>query len=176
MNGMPACEIDEQWRECYRELAPKLLLYARQWLPEVSDAEDAVQTAFVRFWKQHPDASREDYALAFTAVRTVALDLIRSRKRRASREDLLAAGESGTGAPVFFDVSLEQREEAERVQVALRELPAEQREVVVLRLWGGLSFAEVARTTGQPLNTVTSRYRYAIDRLRKFFEYEHRTV
>jgi RNA polymerase sigma-70 factor (ECF subfamily) len=53
------------------------------------------------------------------------------------------------------------------VERALRELPPEQREVVVLRIWGEMTLAEVAAVLDVPANTVASRYRYALDRLRK---------
>src|SRR5687767_1788692 len=76
----------DPWKTCYRELAPKLLLFARQWVPEPADAEDIVQAAFVKFWKQQPDARREHYPLLYAAVRTTALDLLRGSERRARRE------------------------------------------------------------------------------------------
>ncbi|HYR59119.1 MAG TPA: sigma factor, partial [Chthoniobacteraceae bacterium] len=66
---------DEPWRKCYRELAPKLLLFARQWVASAADAEDVVQTAFVKFWRRQPGAQPEHYPLLYSAVRTTALDL-----------------------------------------------------------------------------------------------------
>ena len=52
------------------------------------------------------------------------------------------------------------------METALNELPAEQRTVAQLKLWDGLTFDEIARAQGIPLNTAASRYRYAIDKLR----------
>src|SRR3712207_4188050 len=97
----------EAWRECYRQLAPKLLLFARQWVPCAADAEDVVQAAFVRFWRKQPDAQPEHYPLLYAAVRTVALDLLRSNDRRGRRE--LAFG-AEMPASELFESSLEQRE------------------------------------------------------------------
>ena len=58
-------------------------------------------------------------------------------------------------------------EAALTLEKALGELPEEQREVVVMRIWSGLTLEEAAAATGAPLNTVASRYRYALDKLRE---------
>ena len=58
-------------------------------------------------------------------------------------------------------------EAALTLEKALEELPEEQREVVVMRIWSGLTLEEAAAATGAPLNTVASRYRYALDKLRE---------
>jgi RNA polymerase sigma-70 factor (ECF subfamily) len=55
---------------------------------------------------------------------------------------------------------------ASHVAAALRSLPEEQRSVAHLKLWGGLTFEEIAHTQNIPLNTAASRYRYAIEKLR----------
>lgn len=52
------------------------------------------------------------------------------------------------------------------LEQAVKALPPLYREVVVLKVWSGLTFQQVADTLGVPLNTAASRYRYAIDRLR----------
>lgn len=157
---------DENWRQCYRELAPKLLLYARQWVHSQADAEDVVQAAFVRFWKKHPGGAAEHHPLLYAAVRTIALDTLRGEDRRATRENNPDAPMPRDGEP-FFDLSVEQAELAVAVDCALRHLPDEQREVVVLRLWGDLTFQQIADTLAAPMNTVAARYRYALEKLRE---------
>src|SRR6266478_4228227 len=157
---------NEPWRECYRELAPKLLLFARQWAPCAADAEDVVQAAFVRFWRKRPDAQPEHYPLLYAAVRTVALDLLRTNERRGRRE-LAFGAEAPEAHEPFFESSLEQREEAEKLQQALDKLSPEQRETVVLRIWGELTFAQIAAALGESINTVAARYRYALEALRR---------
>jgi RNA polymerase sigma-70 factor (ECF subfamily) len=164
---MPAHE-DDPWRQCYRELAPKLLLFARQWLPELQDAEDAVQLAFVRFWKKHRSAAREHYPLLYAAVRTIALDLLRGTERRVRRENHPEAPLPRDGVPAFELAThdLDRAELAVAIENTLRSLPEEQRTVVVLKVWGELTFQEIASTLDAPLNTVTARYRYALEKLR----------
>jgi RNA polymerase sigma-70 factor (ECF subfamily) len=58
------------------------------------------------------------------------------------------------------------------VRQAVMALPREQREVVVLHVWGGLTFEEVGRATGVAANTAASRYRYGLEKLRKAMAYE----
>ncbi len=157
-------EDHEPWRVCYRQLAPKLLLFARQWLPTVADAEDVVQTAFVRFWRKYPEAQAEHYPLLYAAVRTAALDLIRSNDRRNHREENFSAERPEFAAPLFESSS---NEETELIQSALQRLPPEQRETLVLRVWGELTFAEIATTLGESINTVAARHRYALQSLRR---------
>jgi RNA polymerase sigma-70 factor, ECF subfamily len=158
---------DAPWKACYAELAPRLLLYARQWTRTAADAEDAVQTGFIRFWRAHPDAEREHYPLLYAAVRTAALDLLRGEGRRARREAEYHVEHEGEP---YFDPAIEQREDAEAIEAALRRLPPEQREVLVLRVWGELTFAEIARSLGESINTVAARHRYALEALRRILK------
>ena len=64
-----------------------------------------------------------------------------------------------------FEFSLERAEREAAIAAALNQLPGDQREVVVLRIWGGLSFAQIGEALSIPLNTAVSRYRYALGRL-----------
>src|SRR5947207_8915442 len=74
---------EEDWKSCFAELGPGLVLFARQFVRSIADAEDIVQDAFVRFWrKQH---SVNDRGLLYATVRSVALDLLRRDARRARR-------------------------------------------------------------------------------------------
>ncbi len=159
----------DPWRECYQQLAPRLVLFARQWVSSQADAEDVVQAAFVRFWKHRPGAEPEHYPLLYAAVRTAALDFLRSQERRTARESDDRVAVLRCDAPCF-DADLEQREQAAAVESALARLPREQREVVVLKIWGDLTFAQIAQTLGESINTVASRYRYAIAALRRHFQ------
>ena len=164
---------DDPWRACYAALAPKLLLFARQWVLNRADAEDVVQAAFVRFWRKQPDAEPAHYPLLYAAVRTIALDHLRSQDRRLHREDAYYVEEARGGQ--VFTFNPDQAETAEHVQAALEHLPPEQRETLVLRIWGELTFAEIATTVGESINTVASRYRYGLQALRKHLkpqEYE----
>ena len=161
MNASP-----NDWQVCFNELAPKLILYARQLVDKVGDAEDVVQMAFVRWWQKNPGGDRAHVPLLYAAVRTISLDLRRSDTRRTNREiksDLAITEEDKP----FFDPTLEDRETTTMLEEAVRELPAEQREVVMLRIWGGLTFAEIATATGETINTAAGRFRYALNNLHR---------
>lgn len=150
---------DPDWQAWYDAHAARLLLFARQWLPDRADAEDAVQAGFVKFWRNRPRPAATDVPLLYAAVRSAALDFIKSRSRRSRRETRVA----GDRATTWWDAdAVVDRERADAVQAALGSLPIEQREVVTLRIWGGLTFAEVARTLDENMNTVASRFRAAL--------------
>jgi RNA polymerase sigma-70 factor (ECF subfamily) len=153
------------WDAWLRRHGPALLLYARQWAPCRADAEEAVQEGFVRFWRAGRGGAPGALPLLYTCVKRSALDLVRRQTRRSAREAAAHAG--APDADPWFETSLERREREAAVEAGLRALPAEQREVLTLKMWGGLTFREVAETLGVPLNTAASRYRYAIAALRE---------
>lgn len=157
------------WKQCFRELAPRLVLYARQFVDSIADAEDVVQMAFVRWWKRYPDGDKTQVPLLYAAVRSISIDLRRSDMRRILREAKSDVSVEGENAP-FFDASVEQRESASLVEDAVKQLPDEQREVVMLHVWGGLTFARIAEMTGASINTVAGRYRYALAGLQRRLE------
>ena len=153
----------EDWKVCFSELAPGLVLFARQFVRTGADAEDIVQDAFVRFWRK--EHSIENRALLFATVRSVALDLLRRDARRARREANAALEMEQTTAPQFdFDDGSQQE-----LAAAVDRLPVEQREVLVMKIWNELTFAEIGQALGISQNTAASRYRYALAALKKKF-------
>ena len=153
----------EDWKVCFSELAPGLVLFARQFVRQLPDAEDIVQDAFVRFWRK--EHSIENRGLLYATVRSVALDLLRRDARRARREANAALEVEQTTAPQFDFDDDSQRELA----AAVDRLPIEQREVLVMKIWNELTFAEIGQALGISQNTAASRYRYALAALKKNF-------
>ncbi|HYR22501.1 MAG TPA: sigma-70 family RNA polymerase sigma factor [Chthoniobacterales bacterium] len=152
---------DENWKTCFAQLAPGLLLFARQWARSPADAEDIVQEAFVRFWRKHHDIANR--GLLYATVRSIALDFLRRDSRRARRESMAIADIDQTVPPTF-----EIEDESQRQLVAALDLlPNEQREVLVMKIWNELTFAEIASTLEISQNTAASRYRYALATLKK---------
>ena len=151
----------EDWKVCFSQLAPGLVLFARQWVRSPADAEDVVQEAFVRFWRRNHRI--DNRALLYSAVRSAALDLIRRDQRRSRREIEIFADADRSVQPHFEPGDDSQRELA----AAVDHLPPDQREVLVMKVWNELTFAEIAETLGISQNTAASRYRYALAALKK---------
>lgn len=158
---MEAASNDESWKHWFHQHGPKLLLCARQWTRTLADAEDVVQEAFVRFWRHQRHLAGDPRALLITSIRRAATDLARQHDRRQAREERVAEDR----AP-FFEFEPGAGERARLLESALRRLPNEQRDVLALKIWGELTFDEIARELGIPLNTAASRYRYALAALR----------
>jgi RNA polymerase sigma-70 factor (ECF subfamily) len=152
----------DQWASWLDQHLASLVLLARQWVPSRADAEDVVQEAFVRFWRARERVA-DPAAYCFACVKHVALDWRRQRKRQARREKVSARPEVET----WFAGPGEQNERRAALESALRHLPESQREVLVMRIWGELSFPQIAAALEIPADTVRSRYRYALDKLRE---------
>jgi len=154
----------ENWRSCFAELGPGLLLFARQWVRSAADAEDIVQEAFVKFWRRNH--SIDNRALLYATVRSIALDFIRRDSRRARREQIVVADSEQSVEPEFAF----QDETQMALASALDHLPHDQREVVVMKIWNELTFAEIGEALGISLNTAASRYRYALAGLKRVLQ------
>jgi RNA polymerase sigma-70 factor, ECF subfamily len=139
-----------------------LVLFARQWVVGRADAEDVVQEAFIHFWRSRQRA-KDPMAYLYGCVRNCAFDFLRSRKRQARRDEASARQEA---VPLFVE-PLEQDERRAAIETALHQLPETQREVLVMKVWGELSFLQIAEALGVSINTAASRYRYALAKLRQ---------
>ncbi|HJT45860.1 MAG TPA: sigma-70 family RNA polymerase sigma factor [Chthoniobacterales bacterium] len=154
---------DENWKTCFSQLAPGLVLFAKQWTRSAADAEDVVQEAFVKFWRRNHDIANR--GLLYATVRSVALDLLRRDSRRAKREATALSDTDQSVQPAFEIEDDEQR----ALVGAIGDLPSEQREVLVMKIWNDLTFAEIGSALGISQNTAASRYRYALAALKKNF-------
>lgn len=132
-------------------------------------AEEVVQDAFHSIWRQARsyDPARGAARTWMLAIsRNAAIDWRRTRGRRQEREAVMdEAGELPEGTRV--DERAFARLRAERVRTVVSALPVEQREVIALAFWAGLSQSEIAARTNTPLGTVKSRVRLAMGKLRE---------
>jgi RNA polymerase sigma-70 factor (ECF subfamily) len=143
----------------YRQHAPALRVYARQW---GGSADDLVQTAFVRLAQQVPPPELV-LPWLYRVVRNEALAAQRTAARRRWREQRAGTPEA------WFDPG-DDRLDAGEAARRLAELPLELREVIVARLWGGLTFDEVAALVGCSLPTAHRRYHTGLQQLRERLE------
>lgn len=155
----------DSWQQWLEEHAGKLLLFARQQSRLPSDAEDLLQEALVESWSRHAGPGFPPLPLVYSTIRRRAIDQARSLDRRHSREQA-----SASLKPAWFEQSFDGDDDARFVQAAMEHLPQEQREVVALKIWSGLTFREIGDVLEVPLNTVASRYRYALEALRSALE------
>jgi RNA polymerase sigma-70 factor (ECF subfamily) len=133
------------WKNWFAKHGGKLVLFARQQARYPDDAEDLVQEAFVRIWRLYGHTGEVSPGLVYRAIRRLAIDWARSIDRRRIREE-----------KVILDSPLSSSFE--------RHL--EKDEVLMLKIWGDLTFDEISRTLDLSLNTVASRYRYALQKLK----------
>ena len=155
MNGP---ETNCAWcQPLYEQKAAGLILYGRALGLSHSEAEDVLQETFLALLQlpQPPDEP-EHYCLR--AFRNRAMNFHRGLWRRLAREwESLRWFEGGSG-----------RDEAEVEAVRrLAGLPDSQREVIVLKIWNGMTFEAIGRLLDVSANTVAGRYRYGINKLRE---------
>ncbi|MCF7786205.1 MAG: RNA polymerase sigma factor [Prosthecobacter sp.] len=126
-------------------------------------AQEVVQELFLKLARDSAVISQaqSERAVIFTLTRNLALDALR---RRSTREDALQrfADES----PGWFLPADDTEETRAQITVALAALPEEQRSVIHLHVWEELSFREIGELLGLPTQTVASRYRYGLEKLR----------
>jgi len=150
------------WQQWLASQAPRFLLFARQQSRSEADAQDLVQEAVVECWQKESGGAPPPLAQVFATIRRRAVDLARRRERRERREQSADAP-----AECWFDASAEDRERGRLIQEAMNQLPEIYCEVITLKIWGGLTFAEIAEALAVPANTAASRYRYGLAELRK---------
>lgn len=155
-------ELERLYDEHARSLYAFLLNLTR----DQSDTRDVLQEIFVKLARNPEllDGLRDERAFLLRLAHNAAIDLIRRRGTRERTKDNFAAEIVSPFAPANDPDEQTFRNE---LAGALAGLPAEQRAVVHLKLWEGLTFEEIAVALEIPLNTAASRYRYGVDKLRQ---------
>lgn len=158
--------------ELYETYVDELLTVAVHLVRDVPLAEDVVQDVFVSFARVAPTFRLTGSLRAYLAKCTAnqARDAIRRVKRRAESDltECDAIYSPGEG-PLDRAIQTEQLRQA---QLALAELPYEQREAIVLRLHGQMKFREIAAVQEVSPKTAESRYRYGLEKLRRVLSSE----
>lgn len=154
-------------QECIERYGGLVLSLTRRLCPAGAEVDDAVQEVFIELWNK---AERFDRSLASEATfvamiaRRRLIDLRRRLERHAAAGELSEAL-AAPGASVAE--SAEIADEAAAARKALRELKPDERRVLELAVWKGLSHQQIAGATGLPLGTVKTHARRGLARLRE---------
>jgi RNA polymerase sigma-70 factor, ECF subfamily len=148
--------------QLYRQYGHGLFAYARSLSGRRETAEDVVQEAFLRLLgSESPLAKSSPSAFLYGVVRNLSLDETRQSAMHHRHEPAVARS-------LAERVSKGLGDEQAMMQVALaelEELPLDQREVVVLKVFSGMTFEEIGDLLHLPAATAASRYRYALEKL-----------
>lgn len=164
------------WAGWLDDHGARLLLYARQQTRTEADAEDVMQDALVQLVRavESGDFRGEEgqwFAYALTSIRHRALDAgRRAQVRRNYAESQQDNPENICQETPWLNCGEDDEYLRQQVEKLLRQLPREFAEVVVLKIWEGLTFQQIADTTGIPMPTICSRYRYALKKMREALE------
>jgi RNA polymerase sigma factor (sigma-70 family) len=166
--------VDQQIESTVRATKNKLLGFIRSRVGDLDDAEDILQDVFYQFVEAtDPEEPIEQVSSwLFTVARNKITDWYRKKKpdsftKLASRSDEDEIAEFIDEVSPSPEVLLENAFFRERMTEALGELPEAQRDVFVMHEIEGMPYEEMARITGEPINTLLSRKRYAVKYLRK---------
>lgn len=158
-------QMSSDLERIYDEHAQALFAFLLNFTRDEADTRDVLQEIFIKLARQ-PDLLRsahDERPFLLRLAHNAAIDLMRRRGTRDKHHE-----QFGTEQHSLFAPASDPDEAAFRTELAtaLGELPADQRAVVHLKLWAGLTFEEIATTLEIPLNTAASRYRYGLDKLR----------
>jgi RNA polymerase sigma-70 factor (ECF subfamily) len=137
---------------------------------DVGVAEDLVQETFLRVWNRAQGFDAERGALGpwlLAVARNRAIDYVRSTGGKMARGSLDLGQAEHSAAFVNFEADLLSQDRARRVRVAMDRLNENQRHVIELAYFEGLSQSEMAERMGQPLGTVKTWVRTALKNLRE---------
>jgi RNA polymerase sigma factor (sigma-70 family) len=155
-------------QECLDRYGGLVWSLARRFSKEASEAEDAAQEVFIELWKK---AERFDPSLAseMTFVAMIARRRLIDRSRRKQRTFATETLDENPAVAVRDrgQAEVDLCDEAARASQALSRLKPEQRRVLELSIYGGLSHEEIARTTKLPLGTVKTHARRGLARVRE---------
>ena len=153
--------------DLYDRFAPVALALASRVLGDRSEAEDVLQTVFTRVWQEagRYDATKGSVATWLLSwIRNASID--RLRRREALQRATLHSVDRAP-APGHDDAAVDVSEEKEKLARAVADLPPDQRQVIELAYFEGLSQTQIAQRLGEPLGTVKTRMRLGMNKLRQ---------
>lgn len=159
MSQLPSDELGR----LYQVHAAALMLFVRTYA-DTHQAADIVQEAFLKLLSQHRPVENVR-AWLYRCVRNEALNRLRVRNRRGVHQRRLAQGR-----PDWFEPQLDHQLDARAAAEALESLEPAQREIVTMRIWGELTWREIAEVLEMPLSSAFHAYAGALNALKTKLE------
>jgi RNA polymerase sigma-70 factor (ECF subfamily) len=150
----------------YDEHAQALFAFVLNFTRSEDETREVLQEVFLKLARNPKilEAVKDERGFLLRLAHNVAVDLVRRRGVRSKYQEQFGAEFQAAFAPSPDPDQAAFRSELGR---AMAELPAEQRAVLHLKLWEGLTFERVSAVLEIPMNTAASRYRYGLDKLRQ---------
>jgi RNA polymerase sigma-70 factor, ECF subfamily len=158
------------FRELYEAYGPRVKAYMMRKGADAGTAEDLAQETLLTVWRKAALYAGDKGSMTtwvFAIARNLRIDRLR---REVPWQELPEGRLAEASSEPLPDEAMSEKEQRERVQAALAELPPQQKEVVSLAYLEGLSHSEIAERLGLPLGTVKSRMRIAYQKIRQALE------
>lgn len=183
MKKLERAKLDEEIARCAIDLsrgdqnalellfdltASRAFRYAVSLTRHADDAEDVLQTVMVKLavYPKHLSQAKQPWAYLLRMIRNESFDFLQKKQKLHKSKITLAT--DWEDADPFAQCELEAS-----VKNALTQLPSQQSEVVILKIWEEMTFQEIGQTIGESMNTAASRYRYALSKLQNLLsEYD----
>jgi len=163
------------WRAWLDDHGPKLFLFARNQTRSHEDAQDILQDAIVKLVEkiragEFVGGQDAWQPYLYATIRRLAIDLSRKDDRRKRREDHVSVGIEDQQFEAFhpwFDSDESDEETRSQLEQALKTLPEKFSSVIIMKIWGERTFAEIGEALEISQNTAASRYRYGLEALKR---------
>lgn len=167
-------EEDDQmaFSELFERYRTPMKFYIMRYTKDEASAEDILQDSYIKIYEKLNSVYEEQGEFsgwAYTIARNTAIDYLRTRKRFVDVESGIIEDDRSTltyfdllpSNQISADEKMELKEEVKEVMDAIKELPENQRDIVMMRIHYGLKFKDIAEELDVKLNTVLGRMRYA---------------
>ena len=171
----PSSPASAAWRAWLDEHAPKLFLFAKNQTRTHEDAQDVLQDAIVKLVDkiragEFVGGQEAWQPYLYTTIRRLAIDLSRKDDRRKRRENHVSEDIESDQYESFhpwFDSADSDDETRGQLETALKTLPEKFSSVIIMKIWGDRTFAEIGEALEISQNTAASRYRYGLEALKR---------
>lgn len=147
----------------------RLYSYLFKFIGNIADTEDVFQETLIKIWRGLPGYNNKNRfsSWLFSIAHNTAMDHLRKKAKERNFEEIIDDIANFNENPGLSD-ELDNNEIIKHISKAVDKLPEKQKNTFLLRIHSEMSFKEIAKVTGEPLNTVLSHMRYAVIKLKKY--------